>query len=54
MGIFDLASDLVKIAIAPVEVAADLTRVVTKPVADIATTVQEEVEEMVSDVVDDR
>lgn len=36
-SLLGVASDLVKIAAAPVEIAADLTRAVTKPIADAAT-----------------
>ncbi len=35
-SLIDLATDVAKIAVAPVEVAADLTRVVRKPLADVA------------------
>jgi hypothetical protein len=49
MGIFGLVEDIAKIAIAPVEIAADLTRVVTKPLADMA----EEVADEISDIVED-
>lgn len=36
-SLLGVATDLVKIAAAPVEIAADLTRAVTKPIADAAT-----------------
>ena len=42
-SLLNLTGDLVKIATAPVEVAADLARVVTKPVADVAEDVVDEV-----------
>lgn len=36
-SLLGVATDLVKIATAPVEIAADITRAVTKPIADAAT-----------------
>jgi hypothetical protein len=33
-SLFGIATDLVKIAVAPIVVAADVTRAVTKPIAD--------------------
>ena len=36
-SLLGIATDIVKIAAAPVEIAADLTRAVTKPIADAAT-----------------
>lgn len=44
-----LVGDIVEIASAPVEVAVDLTRAVTKPVADIAQEVVRELKEVVDD-----
>lgn len=35
-SLFNLGKDLVEIVIAPVEIAVDATRVVTKPLADAA------------------
>ena len=46
MGIFDLVGDLAKIVIAPVEIAANVTRVVTKPVADLAKELAEETKDL--------
>ena len=47
-SLFSLAEDIVDIAVAPVEIAVDLTRAVTKPVAEAAQeavdAVKEEVE----------
>lgn len=51
-SIFGVAADVVKIAVAPVEVAADLTRVVTKPVADIARDITDTVKEVTRDDAD--
>ena len=49
-SLLGLATDVVKIATAPVEIAVDVTRVVTKPVADAAqeavSAVKEEVEDL--------
>lgn len=42
-----VASDVVKIATAPVEIALDVTRAVTKPIADVA---QEAVKEIKKDL----
>lgn len=36
-SLLGVVTDVVKIAAAPVEIAADLTRAVTKPIADAAT-----------------
>jgi hypothetical protein len=36
MGIFDLLSDVVEIAVAPVKIVANVAQVVTKPIAKIA------------------
>ena len=36
-SLLGVATDLVKIAAAPVEIAADITRAVTKPISDAAT-----------------
>lgn len=46
-SIVGLGEDVVKIVSAPVEIAVDLTRTVTKPVADAA---QDAVKEIKSDV----
>lgn len=47
MGIFD---DLTRIIIAPVRVATDLAEIVTKPVADAAEFIADEVEEITDDL----
>lgn len=44
-----ITTDLVKIAAAPVQVAVDLTRAVTKPIADAAQDVAQGVNEAVTD-----
>ncbi len=43
--LFDVAGDLVELALAPVEIATHLTREVTKPLADAAKDVVEAVKE---------
>ena len=57
MGIFDslikLTEDVVTIAIAPINVTVDATRIVTKPVADLAKEVTKEVKETVEDLTKD-
>ena len=44
-SLFGVIKDVVEIAVAPVEVAADLTRAVTKPLATAAKDVVEAVKE---------
>ena len=44
-----LVGDVVKIAAAPIEITADLTRVVTKPVADAAEEVRDAVKGATAD-----
>ena len=48
-SLFGLVEDTVKIVAAPVEVAVDLTRIVTKPVADLSQEVVDVVKEGVKD-----
>lgn len=45
-SLLGIVTDVAKVAIAPVEIAVELTRAVTKPVADAAT-------ELVKDVKDE-
>ena len=49
-SIFGIATDLIKVAAAPVEIAADLALTVTKPVADAAKEVAKEVKEATKDI----
>jgi hypothetical protein len=49
-SLFGIATDVVKIASAPVSIAADVTRVVTKPVADLAEAAAKEVHEASKDL----
>lgn len=48
-SIFGLVKDVATIVIAPVEIAVDLTRTVTKPVADVAKEVTEEIKNITDD-----
>ncbi len=49
-SLFGVVGDVVKIAVAPVEIAAGLTRVVTKPVADLAEDAVDGVRDAIDDV----
>jgi hypothetical protein len=56
MGIFSfiksvagLAEDVIDIAIAPVEIATDITRLATKPIAETAQEVADEIKDEVDD-----
>jgi hypothetical protein len=49
---FGLLGDIVKIVAAPVVIAESVVRVVTKPVADIATEVAEEVSSAIKDAIE--
>jgi 2,4-dienoyl-CoA reductase-like NADH-dependent reductase (Old Yellow Enzyme family) len=46
-SILDLGQDAVEIATAPVEIAVDLTRVATKPTADMVKQIKQNVKNMV-------
>lgn len=48
-----LVGDVVEVVTAPVEVALDVTRLVTKPIADTAQTVAKEVKDATDSVLDD-
>ena len=48
-----LVTDVVKVAVAPVEMAIDVTRVVTKPMADLAEEATAEVKDAVRDITED-
>ncbi len=52
-SLLGVVSDVVKVAAAPVEVALDVTRCVTKPVADAAEAVASEVKEIAEDITRD-
>ena len=45
-----LLGDVVKVATAPVEIALDAARIVTKPAADLAQEAAKEVKQVVKDV----
>ncbi len=49
-----LGKDVVDIASAPVEIAVDVTRAVTKPVADLAQEAAKEIKDATRDLRDDR
>ncbi len=48
-SIFGLAGDIVNVVTAPVEIAADLTRAVTKPVAEAVKDIVMDVKDSVID-----
>jgi len=48
-----LVTDVVKVVAAPVEIAVDATRVVTKPVADLAEEAVAEVKEITREITED-
>lgn len=48
-SLIGVLGDAVKIVAAPIEIAADLTRAVTRPMADAATQVAKDVKESVLD-----
>lgn len=52
-SLFGVVGDVAKVAIAPVEIALDVTRVVTKSVADMATGLTKEIKEGLRDLTDD-
>lgn len=47
-SLFGLVEDTVKIATAPIEIAVEVTRVVTKPLADVAEEIVEGVKNVTS------
>jgi len=49
-SLFGIVGDVVKVAIAPVEIALDVTRTVTKPIADMATDLTKEVKDGLKDL----
>jgi hypothetical protein len=48
-SLLGVVTDVAKVAVAPVEIAADVTRAVTKPVAEIAEEAVKEVKEITTD-----
>jgi hypothetical protein len=52
-SLFGLAEDVVKVVAAPVEIAVDAARIVTKPVADVAEEVVKEVKEVSKEITRD-
>jgi hypothetical protein len=51
-SLLGVVTDVVKIAAAPVSIALDVTRVVTKPVADVAQDAADAVHEEVEDLIE--
>jgi hypothetical protein len=52
MSIFNLIENMVEIVAAPISIAVDVAEVVTKPVADMATSVAKEVTELKKDILE--
>lgn len=52
-SLFGIVEDAVKIVAAPVSIAADLTRVVTKPVADVAQMTAESIHDATKEITED-
>ena len=52
-SLFGVVTDITKIIAAPVEIAADLARTVTKPVADLPEDLVEDVKDLSQDLTDD-
>jgi hypothetical protein len=50
-SLLGIVGDVAKIALAPVSIAVDVARVVTKPVADLAEEAAKEVKQSVNDVI---
>lgn len=51
-SLFGIVGDVAKIVVAPVEIALDVTRVVTKPVGDLAQEATKEIKQTVKDLTD--
>ncbi len=51
-SIIDAATDITKIAAAPIEMAADATRTVTKPLANAAEQIKDDFKETSRDLID--
>jgi len=49
MGVFDLVKDVGTLVTAPIEVVATTARIVTKPLAEMADELVEDLEELVED-----
>lgn len=52
-SLLGIVSDVATVVTAPVEIALDVTRVVTKPIADLAEEAAAEVKEATKDITDD-
>ena len=53
-SLFGLIDDVAKIATAPIEVALDATRIITKPTADIAQEAVDLIKEVKDDIAGDK
>ena len=51
-SLLNVVSDVVKVVAAPVEIALDITSVVTKPIADLSQEAVSEVKSAVKDITD--
>jgi hypothetical protein len=51
---FGILGDIATIVTAPIKIAHDTTRIVTKPLADAVEAVVDEVEEISKDITDDK
>ena len=49
-SLIGIVTDVVKVVAAPIEIAVDVTRVVTKPIADLAEEAVSEVKEATRDI----
>lgn len=49
-SLLGLAGDLAKLTVAPIEIAVDITRIATKPLADIAEATVEDVKFVVKEL----
>ncbi len=49
-SLFGIVEDVVKVVAAPVEIAIDVTRVVTKPIADLAEEAVQEVKDATEEI----
>ena len=48
-SLLKLAEDIVKTVSAPVEITADLTRLISKPIANAAEAIKDEVKDVIED-----
>lgn len=48
-SLFGIVNDVVKIAVAPVEIAAGVARAVTKPIADVAQELAKDAKDLIKE-----